>query len=217
MNLALRFVLFGVLLAGLLFGCAGRWDLPFFWLWLAVPLTAALVIVRYMDPGLLKERMRPGQGGTDRALRIVLIPFWAAHLAVAGLDVGRFHWSSHVPPALQTAALIVFAAAYGLSGWAVRVNRFYSPVVRIQSERGHVLVTSGPYRWVRHPGYTGFFITLPAGGVALGSWWSLVPLVPVLVLLLRRAVIEDRFLHEHLTGYADYARRVRYRLLPGLW
>jgi len=217
MNLAFRFILFIALLAGLLFGCAGRLDLPFFWAYVAVPVIAALTVARYMDPDLLKERLRPGPGGTDRYLPFVAAPFWVAHLAVAGLDAGRFHWSDHVPLALQIVGLIVFAATHALVAWALCINPFFSPVVRIQSERGHVLVTDGPYRWGRHPGYAALLVGLPLRGLALGSWWSLVPLVPALILILRRTVIEDRFLHAHLAGYPDYAQRVRYRLLPGVW
>lgn len=217
MKLAFRLVLFIALLAGLLFGCAGRLDRPFLWAWLAVPVASVLIVARFIDRDLLKERLRPGKGGTDRYLRIVVAPLWGAHLAIAGLDVGRFHWSDHVPLALQIVGLFVFAATYAVATWAILVNRFFSSVVRIQSERGHVLVTSGPYRWVRHPSYTALFIGMPAGGLALGSWWSLAPLVPLLVLLLRRTLVEDRYLHQHLTGYPAYAERVRYRLLPGLW
>ena len=97
------------------------------------------------------------------------------------------------------------------------VNRFFSPVVRIQEERGHHLITEGPYRFIRHPGYAGMLLAFAGVGPALGSWWSLVPLVPVVLLILRRLLIEDRYLHEHLEGYAGYAQRVPYRLLPGVW
>jgi len=217
MKLAFLRVLFTALLMTLLFGCAGRLDLPFFWAWLIVSVAASLVIARHMNPDLIKERLRPGQGGADRYVRIMATPFWVAHLVVAGLDVGHFHWSAHFPLALQAVGMIVFAAMYALVVWAICVNRFFSPVVRIQPERAHVLVTSGPYRWVRHPGYAALIIGMPFGGLALGSWWSLVPLFVVLALLLRRTIIEDRFLQQGLAGYADYARRVRYRLVPGVW
>lgn len=217
MRRGLRITLLIALLAGLLFGCAGRVDLPFFWAWIAIPVVTAAFLVRHIDPGLMRERLRPGQGGTDRRLRMILTPFWLAHIVIAALDVGRFHWSDDVPLALQLVGLIGFAATHALAGWAMWVNRFFSPVVRIQSERGHVLVTDGPYRWVRHPGYTGILIGLPFGGVALGSWWSLVPMIPVFLLVLRRTLIEDRFLWRYLAGYVEYAQRVRYRLVPGVW
>ena len=105
----------------------------------------------------------------------------------------------------------------GLTLWAMSVNRFFSPVVRHQTERGHRLITGGPYRCVRHPGYLATLCWLPASGLALGSWWSLAPLVVVLVLLVRRTIIEDRFCNETIEGYTNYASRVRYRLVPLVW
>ena len=121
------------------------------------------------------------------------------------------------PPASRPLALIGYAAGMALSVYAMLNNRFFSPVVRIQHERGHTLVTSGPYRFVRHPGYVGAILASACGGVALGSWWSLVPLAPFAVLFLRRTAVEDRMLRADLDGYAGYAERVRYRLVPGLW
>ncbi len=217
MKLVIRLLLMVALIAAVVFGCAGRLDLPFVWAWWVISAASMLVVVLRMDPGLMEERRRPGAGGLDRGLRIAVAPFWLGHLVVAGLDVGRFHWSPAMPVVLQVVGLIVLAGACLLSARAALVNRFYSPVVRIQDDRGHVLITDGPYGWVRHPGYVGALASLPAGAFALGSWWSLAPLVPLLVLTVRRTIIEDRFLHENLAGYPDYARRVRYRLIPGVW
>jgi protein-S-isoprenylcysteine O-methyltransferase Ste14 len=145
------------------------------------------------------------------------VPMILVHLVIAGLDVGRFGWSGPLPLPVQGPALVGFGAAMGLSIWAVASNRFFSPVVRLQSERGHHLVTTGPYRFLRHPGYLGTILGSPCAGIALGSWWSLLPLLPMVFLFLRRISVEDRFLREGLVGYADYADRVRYRLVPGLW
>jgi protein-S-isoprenylcysteine O-methyltransferase Ste14 len=100
--------------------------------------------------------------------------------------------------------------------WAMVVNRFFSSVVRLQTDRGHHVIDSGPYRVVRHPGYAGIVASAPAGGIVIGSLWSLLPLAVMAVLLLRRLRMEDAFLHRELAGYPDYAKRVRYRLLP-LW
>ena len=217
----IRIAVFAVLMLGflvaVLFGCAGRFDLGFFWAYVACIAVVVAVGIRVMDPELRKERLRPGPGGCDRHLRIVVMPFFLAHLVVAGLDAGRFHWSDTVPTSLQAASLIVLALGYSLSLWSVSVNRFFSPVVRLQSDRGHRLVTDGPYRWIRHPGYLASIIMIPCGGMTLGSWWSLVPVIPVIVLILRRTVIENRFLHQQLEGYREYAARVRYRLVPGVW
>jgi protein-S-isoprenylcysteine O-methyltransferase Ste14 len=214
---ALLVVVYLAALFGILFGCAGRFDLPFFWAWIAVLLAVWIVAAGCMDPDLMKERMRPGAGGIDRRLRFVAMPFGIAHLAIAGLDVGRFHWSDTVPHTLQLTALIAFAASYAFSAWAIIVNRFFSPVVRVQSERGHQVISSGPYAWVRHPGYAGLLVNIVASGLVLGSWWSLAPMAVLFALILRRAIIEDHFLQQHLGGYTGYARRVRFRLFPGVW
>jgi protein-S-isoprenylcysteine O-methyltransferase Ste14 len=170
-----------------------------------------------IDPGLRAERHRPGPGGRSRRVRFFALPLLVAHLVVAGLDIGRFGWSGPMPVAVQAGALLGYAAGMGLSIWAMIANRFFSPVVRIQNERGHHVVSSGPYRFLRHPGYTGVILGSLCGGVALGSWWSLLPLAPLVAVFLHRTALEDRFLREGLDGYADYALRVRYRLVPGLW
>ena len=217
LKMGLRVVLGIAVLVALVFGSAGRWDLPFAWAYLAVLIGAMVVTVLIIDKDLIRERARPGPGGVDRSLRFVVMPFFACHIIVAGLDVGRYQWSGQIAAGWQIAGLIGLAGSLALSAWAVRQNRFYSPVVRIQSERGHHVITSGPYRWVRHPGYAAAIVSMLCGGPALGSWWSMLVLAPVFVLILRRAVIEDRYLHEHLEGYVAYAERTRFRLAPGIW
>lgn len=205
------------LVDGLLFLLAGRWDLPFLWAYAAVVAALLLAFILTVDPGLVGERWRPGPGGADRGGRVLLGFLGLAHVVIGPLDVGRFHWSDPIPVALQAAGLIVFAAAMAVLVWAMAVNRFFSPVVRIQAERGHHLITAGPYRVVRHPGYAAMVIGLPASALAMGSWWALLPAGVFSLLVLRRTVIEDPFLIRHLHGYPQYAGRVRYRLLPGIW
>ncbi len=200
-----------------LFGSAGRLDLPWFWAFIAVHLGLVLSLASSLDRGLMRERLRPGPGGEDRNLRWLLTPFLLAQLVVAGLDAGRFGWSGPLPPAVHAVGLVADAAGLVLALRAMIVNRFFSPVVRIQEERGHRLISEGPYRFIRHPGYAGMLLSFAGVGPALGSWWSLVPLIPVVLLIFRRLLIEDRYLREHLEGYAGYAQRVRYRLLPGVW
>ena len=105
----------------------------------------------------------------------------------------------------------------GLYSWALAVNPFFSPGVRIQEERGHRVTAGGPYRHVRHPGYLGGIASCAFGSAALGSGWAMLPVGVLALLLVRRTAVEDRFLQKELDGYASYARRVPYRLLPGLW
>lgn len=212
-----RLAPFIAVLAGILFGSAGRLDLPWFWAYLACLAVVMTVTIQRADPGLIRERMRPAPGGEDRRLRAAVLPFFLAHVVVAGLDVGRYGWSGAMPAAVQAAGLLGFAGSLALSAWAVVVNPFFSPVVRIQSERGHRLITAGPYRFVRHPGYLAALCIMPCAAATLGSWWSILPLAGPFYLLLRRAALEDAFLHQHLEGYRDYAARVRWRLLPGVW
>lgn len=217
MAMIVRVLMVEGLLAAILFASAGRVDLPWFWVVLALHSLMFLTGIRFMDPELRQERLRPGPGGRSRQIRLLALPMILVHLMVAGLDVGRFGWSGPIPVAVQGVGLAGYAAGMGLSMWAMAANRFFSPVVRIQSERGHRVVAAGPYALVRHPGYTGLIVSSVCGGVALGSWWSLVPLTPFVGMFLWRTAMEDRFLHGGLEGYPGYAERVRYRLMPGLW
>ncbi len=217
MAIVVRILAFESMMAATLFLAAGRWDLPWFWAVLAVHSALLTFGMSSIDPALRRERLKPGPGGRDRYLRLIALPFLLAHLIVAGLDVGRFRWSGPMHPGVQAVALIGYTAGMALSVYAMLSNRFFSPVARIQHERGHTLVTSGPYRFVRHPGYVGAILASACGGVALGSWWSLVPLAPFAVLFVRRTAVEDRMLRADLDGYAGYAVRVPYRLVPGLW
>ena len=133
-----------------LFASAGRWDLPWFWAYLGVFGASAVIGLLLVDPSLVRERLRPGPGGEDHAAALIVVPVWVAQHVVAGLDVGRHHWTDTVPPMLQAIALAGIAVAMAVTIWAMAVNRFFSSVIRIQTDRGHHLVTSGPYAYVRH-------------------------------------------------------------------
>ena len=137
-------------------------------------------------------------------------------LVVAGLD-RRWGWRPELPLAwaLIGAALLALASAF--AAYAMLTNRFFSGVVRIQHERGHTVVTDGPYRWVRHPGYAGGVVGQIALPLLLGSLWALIPGVLTAGLTILRTTLEDRTLCTELPGYAEYAQRARYRLLPGVW
>ena len=156
-------------------------------------------------------------GAITQQMRILAVPIMLAHLAIAGLDVGRFHWSDRVPLWVRIVAFGGLIACLSIWALAMHHNKFFSSVIRIQRDRGHRLVDTGPYRIVRHPGYASALTTYLWSALALGSWWSLVPGAFMTVLFFRRIVLEDRTLQEQLEGYRDYAARVRYRVLPGVW
>ena len=137
-------------------------------------------------------------------------------LIVAGFDSGRSTLAS-IPLTVQVPALGIFALGYALVLWAVRVNPFFATFVRIQSDRGHRLIDTGPYAWVRHPGYAGILIAHIALPLALGSLWALVPALFGIGCFVLRTAHEDRFLSKHLNDYREYRERVPWRLLPGVW
>jgi len=135
---------------------------------------------------------------------------------VAGLD-HRYTWSSLFPPWLIVTGFILISLGYAFAAWAFAENRFFSSVVRIQTDRGHAVCDSGPYRFVRHPGYAGSILALFGIVLALGSVWTLVPAVVASIIAVIRTVLEDQTLQKDLPGFRDYAQRVRYRLIPGIY
>lgn len=205
------------LLAGtIIFVSAGRWNLPMVWCVLGVLTVFSLALIITADPGLIRERHSPGPGNQDRFTRPVGIVLFLGHWILVGLDAGRFQWSV-APIAVQTAGLAGYIAALCVMFWAMRVNPFYSSVVRVQRDRGHHLVAGGPYRFVRHPGYAASILAFLSGGLAFGSWIAMIPIFVFVGLFIRRTLVEDRMLLRELEGYAEYAQRVRYRLVPGLF
>ena len=212
-----RWLVFTSLLVVATLLVAGRLDLPMLNAYLATCAALFLVATLFVDPELMKERLRRGQKGEDPLRLALLRVLFVAFLGVALLDIGRFHWSDTVPRALQVAALLLVVVAMALTFWAVAVNQFFVPVIRLQTDRGHRVVSEGPYALVRHPGYAGNVLSTPASALALGSWWALVPALAISILFVLRTVHEDRFLEERLEGYREYASRVRFRLVPHLW
>ncbi len=208
---------FVVLAAVALFASAGSLAILSFWIYLAILAAIVVAAFLWLDPGLLRERMRPGGKAPPLGARVFTLVVFL-HWIVAGLDRGRLHWSDSVAPALQAVGLLVFGAAYALCFWAMAVNRFFSSAVRLQADRGQYVVTTGPYAVIRHPGYSAGILIILASGVALGSWLAAaVVAIASLPFLLYRAITEDRFLQAELPGYRAYAERVRWRLVPGIW
>jgi len=215
----LRFALFFVLIAAFLFLVAGRWDLPMFWAFLLVFFGVAAIgwaFVHHSDPSLIQERVKPAEHGLDPYTRPLAAVSLLACFTISSLDVGRFHWS-FVPFFVQLLALVVIAVSFAVWMWAMATNRFFSAAVRIQHDRGHQVVTAGPYRFVRHPGYAVALLLFPAIPIALGSWWGVLPMLMLDAVFVWRTSLEDRMLLSELSGYAGFAAQVRYRLVPGVW
>ena len=201
---------------GIIFTSAGRWDLPFVWAILGILVVFYLMLAAFADPGMMRERLAPGPGNKDRLTRSLGGAALMGHWVLAGLDAGRFHWD-RVPWEVQVAGLVGYAAALGILFWAMRSNPFYSSVVRVQTERGHHAVAEGPYRFVRHPGYAATLFAMLSGGVALGSLVAMLPLLVFFGSFIRRTLLEDWLLQQELPGYSEYAQKVRYRLIAGIF
>jgi len=172
-------------------------------------------------PGLMAERQNIANIQNAKAWDRVLAPLMAVSVGfpmviVAGLD-HRYNWSPEFPLWLIVPGFILISLGYAFAVWALAENRFFSSVVRIQTDRGHVVCDSGPYRFVRHPGYAGNIPPLFGIVLALSSVWSLIPAAVALIVTVIRTALEDQTLQEELPGYRDYARRVRYRLIPGIY
>jgi protein-S-isoprenylcysteine O-methyltransferase Ste14 len=206
-----------VFIGGSLFLSAGRVDVPVLWINVLVWAGSTFVIGWIMDLDLMRERSSIGGGVRGRLLQVLGLPALASHYVVAGLDVGRYHWSDGVPAGLQAMGLGLTLLAFGLLSWTIHVNPFFAKAVRIQDDRGHEIITSGPYGHVRHPGYAAFTLIFLASGLALGSYLSLVPALGFALFFIWRTGVEDHFLQENLAAYASYIQRVPHRLIPGLW
>jgi len=206
-----------LMIAGLLFALARTWRDPWLWAYVSVCSAAAAYALLSIDEDLAKERFRPPNAGADRLavrfLRLVAL----SHLVVGALDTGRWHLTPPVPAAVRIVALVGMATGLVMFYRAMRENRFFSAVVRIQDDRGHRVVDSGPYRVVRHPGYAGLILVPPFSGMALGSWVAVAIGLIMSALVVRRVLFEDSFLRHNLDGYAAYAQRVPHRLVPGVW
>ncbi len=222
-QLVLRILVYEVFIGALLFALAGTVHWLWGWIFLAVfgvvNLASALLVE--VDQELAEERttMKEDVKSWDKLLGgggSILFPF--SFLIVGGLDY-RFTWSDgwSYPPWLKIAAIAVALLGYGFSLWAARENKFYARYVRIQKERGHYTITTGPYRIIRHPGYGGLIWFVLASAVMLESYWALIPSGVIVLLLVIRTALEDKTLQEELAGYREYTRQTRYRLLPGIW
>ena len=202
---------------------SGRWNWWEAWVMLAVfvlsfILSRALAVRR--SPDILKERANYNQHENTQPWDKWLSPLVAFGsvfiLLVAGLDA-LYHWSAGFPLAVEIAGLVLIAGGYILGSYAFIENAYFSGTVRIQDERGHRVVSSGPYGWMRHPGYLGSLVASLGMPLLLDSIWAFIPVVIFGAFFIIRTRLEDNFLQENLPGYREYAQKVRYRLLPGIW
>jgi protein-S-isoprenylcysteine O-methyltransferase Ste14 len=210
-----RWFLLNLLMAAVLCGLTGRYADPWLWGFLATLAVLGLYPALSLDPDLAQERFHPPDEGADRlylrAIRIMAL----ALIVVSCLDV---RWQiTPVPNGLRLLGIAGVAMSMALFFRAMMANRFFSAVIRIQEDRGHHVIDQGPYAIVRHPGYAGMLPAAAFAGLALGSWMGFAIGVGCSLLSLRRVFFEDAFLKTHLAGYQEYAARVRYRLIPGVW
>ncbi|MEE9465110.1 MAG: isoprenylcysteine carboxylmethyltransferase family protein [Candidatus Neomarinimicrobiota bacterium] len=220
----IRLVVVYLLIPLILFICAGNLGWWQAWLYSILILAAGIggrIWAEQRHPGLTAERQNIENIQNAKTWDKMLAPLMAVSLVfpmviVAGLD-HRFNWSLEFPLWISVVGFIFIAFGYAFAAWALVENRFFSSVVRIQTDRGHVVCDTGPYRFVRHPGYAGNILPLFGIVLSLGSVWTLIPAAVAIIIAVIRTVLEDRTLQEELPGYRDYTQRVRYRLIPGIY
>jgi protein-S-isoprenylcysteine O-methyltransferase Ste14 len=207
--------------AAILFLAAGRLDWIWAWIFIGINLAVVLVngtILMSTNPEIVAERGRPKEvKDWDKAVSgLWALAQYLAIPLVAGLDV-RFSWTRGLGIAWNIAGAVVFTAGMALFGWAMITNAYFSTAARIQTDRGQTVCRSGPYRFVRHPGYSGTVLQSVGTSFLLGSIWSLIPTTAAVACMIVRTVLEDRMLQNELAGYRDFVRDIPYRLVPGIW
>jgi protein-S-isoprenylcysteine O-methyltransferase Ste14 len=209
-----------VLIFAILVVTSGNWRWPWLWVYLLLSVCALAVNARVLPRELVAERgaghRQENVASWDRVLSTLIGLTMLVVLGVCGLDE-RFGWSPPLSVAVHVLGAAGFVLGQLLFTWAMASNVFFSTMVRLQAERGQAVASGGPYRYVRHPGYAGYVIAALGNALLLGSLWGLVPAAAVGVGMIVRTALEDRTLQEQLQGYGEYAQRVRYRLVPGIW
>jgi protein-S-isoprenylcysteine O-methyltransferase Ste14 len=212
-----------LIFAALLFGAAGTIVWPAAWAYFILFFIGALWITFWLarhDPALLAERMKlpvqKGQPVWDRVFLLAMVAAWCAWLPLMGLDAVRFRWSV-MPVWLQCAGGALMVLSFGMIGRVFRENPFLTPVVKLQTDRGQRVISTGPYAVVRHPLYAAMLTLLPGNALLLGSWYGLAASLLLVGGVAYRTAMEDRELRRGLEGYTEYAARVRYRLIPLVW
>ncbi len=217
----IRGVLTLLVFLALLFIPAGRIAWREGWLFLLfflVTVSGMTLWMRRRDPALAAERTNVAENVEkwDNIIIAIYTVMLFILLILAGLDSGRMNWST-VPLVVRLLGWLGLILAGAIVWWSMASNTFLSERVRIQDDRGHQVVSSGPYKYVRHPMYVGVILSVICVPIVLGSWWALIPGVIIAVLFVVRTVLEDRTLISKLPGYLTYCQEVQYRLIPGVW
>ena len=214
-----RAILFLGIMFAVLFISAARWDYWYGWAYFILCVYGYLFNWILIPSDLLQERFKPGLGTKkwDYVFHAFYFPLTYTIPLVAALDGGRYHWTGEFPLWIKVLAFVVIFLGYSLEILSVWTNRFFSTTVRIQKDRGHFVIDKGPYAFIRHPGYAASIISSFCIAIGLNSLWTLIPAGLYALLLITRTALEDSTLQKELRGYADYAARVKYRLLPGIW
>jgi protein-S-isoprenylcysteine O-methyltransferase Ste14 len=211
-----------LLMAASLFLPAGTFAWPAGWIFLILLHGGLLVGIKLLlkhNPSLLEERLslsQSNQKAWDKVFLLLYQLFLFAWLVLMPLDAVRYHWSQ-IPIVLQVVGFLVLITAFIVVSLTFRENTFLSPTVRVQHERGQTVITTGPYRYVRHPMYAGGLLLFLGTPLLLGSWYGLLVVVFLVLVIAVRAVLEERVLRDELPGYAAYMEQVRYRLIPYIW
>ena len=219
-NPYVRFIIMYIFIALALFLPAGTIFWLQGWIYLVIMICFSISLLTYLtkkDPELLKARARSKSTESwDNVLGLIGTPFFVLMYILPGFDAVRFRWSN-VPPLINIIGFIGMIVATILFILVMRENRYLSRVVEIQEERGHKVITTGPYRIVRHPMYVAVIILYISHCVALGSLFSLIPCAIIIIIIIFRTIREDKMLHEQLEGYKEYSQQTRYKLVPGIW
>jgi protein-S-isoprenylcysteine O-methyltransferase Ste14 len=186
-----------------------------------VILIGSRLLMMVKDPEMIEERIEANQQENVKSWDKVLVPLTGGFIPmiawiVAGLDY-RFGLSPEMPFGFQIIALVIYVIANLFGTWAMLANRFFSSHVRVQSDRGHTVIKRGPYRIMRHPGYTSLNLAWLATPILFSSYWMGIPALLNIIATTLRTVLEDRTLQQELPGYKEYTQSVRYRLIPGIW
>jgi protein-S-isoprenylcysteine O-methyltransferase Ste14 len=207
--------------AGMLFISSGRLNWLWGWVFIGMNLVGIAINAGFMfrlSPETIAERSRTeGMKSWDKVVGgLWAVIYFIVMLLVAGLDE-RFGWTAKASLLSHIAGCLAFVTGWCLFSWALIENAYFSTVVRIQDDRGQTVCTTGPYRMVRHPGYIGAIFQTIGIPFLMGSAWALIPAAVATILMIIRTQLEDRTLHEELQGYKDYAKKVRFRVIPGIW